>query len=604
MSIPVGTKFIGISPNVNTAERKSAQANSPSEVYTIEDIKDGGVPDSRTITINGTTSDLTANRTYTVTDANLSTSDITTNNVSTSKHGFAPKAPNDIGQFLSGDGTWRTINTGITVGTTAVTSGTDGRVFFQAGGVVQQDAAFNWDNTNKRLGVGANATSPSSVIFVRSNTSTAHDVLQLSNGFYGNSIFRVRDNATASDSTIGSVFVNARIYGGNNTIKGTEFDLGGYGLGASYGENAGNSVWLTNQGNNGDGSGTAVIAVNSNFYFNFQTTKRIKFEAVTGNFGIGNVGTLGARLDVRAQGALSTDIAFRVRNSADTANLASINGVGDIALGLGATGVTVSSYPFISIGSSAKASQFGLSIGTNAGINQDNGDRRNIYIGADCASSGTNRTAYANIGIGNRALLAINSGQFNIAIGLGASPGEGAGEAISTGNENVIVGVGAGASITTGNVNTAIGRYAGSQNVSGSSNTQIGYAVDQANAQNKSHITAIGMRLRSSHNGVIMLGSSGNTGTVAPSIVDDAAQFHFRSDLQSLFFNKNTNVVLKSNSALTSGTHFEAAATNTLTIHNGTAPITTIANAGQLYVEGGALKFRGGSGTITTIAVA
>jgi hypothetical protein len=39
MSIPVGTKFIGISPNVNTAERKSAQANSPSEVYTIEEIR-------------------------------------------------------------------------------------------------------------------------------------------------------------------------------------------------------------------------------------------------------------------------------------------------------------------------------------------------------------------------------------------------------------------------------------------------------------------------------------------------------------------------------------------------------------------------------------
>jgi hypothetical protein len=245
-----------------------------------------------------------------------------------------PKTDGTAGQVLQTNGSgvvsFQTIATGITVGTTAVTSGTNGRVFFQAGGVVQQDGAFNWDNTNKRLGIGANATSPSSVIFVRSNTSTAHDVLQLSNGLYGNSIFRVRDNATASDSTIGSLFVNARIYGGNTTTRGTEFDLGGYGLGASYGENAGNSVWLTNQGNNGDGSGTAVIAVNSNFYFNFQTTKRIKFEAVTGNFGIGNVGTLGARLDVRAQGALSTDIAFRVRNSADTADMFSVRGNGEI----------------------------------------------------------------------------------------------------------------------------------------------------------------------------------------------------------------------------------------------------------------------------------
>jgi hypothetical protein len=52
-----------------------------------------------------------------------------------------------------------TPKTGITVGTTSVTSGTDGRVFFQAGGVVQQDGAFFWDNTNKRLGVGATPAS-------------------------------------------------------------------------------------------------------------------------------------------------------------------------------------------------------------------------------------------------------------------------------------------------------------------------------------------------------------------------------------------------------------------------------------------------------------
>jgi hypothetical protein len=375
--------------------------------------------------------------------------DIVTNKVYT-----LPLVDGTNGQVLSTNGSgvlsFATAGGGITVGTTAVTSGTDGRVFFQAGGVVQQDSAFFWDNTNKRLGVGA---TPASTV----------------------------------------------------------------------------------------------------------------------------------RLDVRAQGALSTDIAFRVRNSADTQNLMSIAGNGDVAIGLNATGVTAAGYPFTSIGSGAKASQYGLSIGTNAGANQDNGDRRNIYIGHDAASSGTNRTAYANIAIGNRALLAINSGQFNIAIGLGPSSGEGAGEAISTGSENVIVGVGAGASITTGGTNTNIGRYAGAQNVTGASNTQVGYAVDQGTGTNKSHITAIGMRLRSSHNGVIMLGSSGNTGVVAPSIADDAAQFHFRSTSQSFFFNKNTNVVLRSNSALTSGTHFEAAATNTFTIHNGTAPVANIADAYAQY---------------------
>ena len=49
--------------------------------------------------------------------------------------------------------------TGITIGTTAITSGTDGRVLFQSGGVVQQDSTLFWDNTNKRLGIGATPAS-------------------------------------------------------------------------------------------------------------------------------------------------------------------------------------------------------------------------------------------------------------------------------------------------------------------------------------------------------------------------------------------------------------------------------------------------------------
>ena len=41
-----------------------------------------------------------------VKDSDLSTSDVTTNNVSTSKHGFAPKSPNDATKFLDGTGAY------------------------------------------------------------------------------------------------------------------------------------------------------------------------------------------------------------------------------------------------------------------------------------------------------------------------------------------------------------------------------------------------------------------------------------------------------------------------------------------------------------------
>ena len=49
----------------------------------------------------------------------------------------------------------------------------------------------------------------------------------------------------------------------------------------------------------------------------------------TNGIGIGMT-TLGARLDVLAQGALSTDIAFRVRNSVDSSNHFTVKGNGVI----------------------------------------------------------------------------------------------------------------------------------------------------------------------------------------------------------------------------------------------------------------------------------
>jgi hypothetical protein len=57
-------------------------------------------------------------------------------------------------------------------------------------------------------------------------------------------------------------------------------------------------------------------------------------------------------------------------------------------------------------------------------------------------------------------------------------------------------------------------------------------------------------------------------------------------------------------SGLSLGSFQYGGGTNVLAITNGTAPTSTVANAGLLYVEAGALKFRGGLGTITTIAVA
>jgi hypothetical protein len=47
---------------------------------------------------------------------------------------------------------------------------------------------------------------------------------------------------------------------------------------------------------------------------------------------------------------------------------------------------------------------------------------------------------------------------------------------------------------------------------------------------------------------------------------------------------------------------FGTSAAKVIGIADGTAPSTSPAGMGQLYVEAGALKYRGSSGTVTTIA--
>ena len=92
----------------------------------------GGVPTTRTLTINGTTQDLSADRTF-------------------------------------------TISTGITIGTTAITSGTVGRVLFEGtGNVVQESANLFWDNTNGRLGIGT--STPNAPIHILYNPASQNGI--------------------------------------------------------------------------------------------------------------------------------------------------------------------------------------------------------------------------------------------------------------------------------------------------------------------------------------------------------------------------------------------------------------------------------------------
>lgn len=72
---------------------------------------------------------------------------------------------------------------GITIGTTAITSGAVGRVLFEgSGNVVQESANLFWDNTNGRLGIGT--TTPDQTLVVNGNVKVTN--LNTASGYTGN----------------------------------------------------------------------------------------------------------------------------------------------------------------------------------------------------------------------------------------------------------------------------------------------------------------------------------------------------------------------------------------------------------------------------------
>jgi hypothetical protein len=190
----------------------------------------GGVPTSRTLTINGTTQDLSADRTF-------------------------------------------TISTGITIGTTAITSGTVGRVLFEGtGNVVSESANLFWDNTNGRLGIGT--SSPSAFLDVKGNAIFGT----------GNAVSVGSDQVlTLRSSTTTSRFYLQNSGTGTNALSGVSFDLS-------------NSIFeITNR----QASGTIALITNG--------AERMRI-ASTGNVLINTTTDAGFKLDVNGTAIFRSNI--------------------------------------------------------------------------------------------------------------------------------------------------------------------------------------------------------------------------------------------------------------------------------------------------------
>jgi len=99
-------------------------------------------------------------------------------------------------------------------------------------------------------------------------------------------------------------------------------------------------------------NGTTIAQKNSNFFWD-DTNNRLNIGGITSNT---------ARVGIKAPGALSTDIALRVRNSADTADLLSLNGTSILVLRAPVS--DIATFAVVSAGNAAKIELIGSSYNT------------------------------------------------------------------------------------------------------------------------------------------------------------------------------------------------------------------------------------------------
>lgn len=206
-------------------------------------------------------------------------------------------------------------------------------------------------------------------------------------------------------------------------------------------------------------------------------------------------------------------------------------------------------------GENISSGQLNVAVGRQALFNCDTGSS-NLAIGA--GSLNTLTSGGFNVGVGENSLYGVTSGVRNVGIG------EYAGQSITDGTANVCVGKNSGQGMTGGTANVF---------VSGNhSNTSTGITTGSWN---------------------VVLGNPTSVGNVSNHFVAADGQGN-----DKLFVNSDGSFAFASKGSFGGGQKVAFIPNAT------TVPTTNPTGGGVLYVESGALKFRGSSGTVTTIAAA
>jgi len=278
--------------------------------------------------------------------------------------GFVPETRtltiNGVAQDLSADRSW-TISTGLTVGTTPISSGTIGRVLFQGtGNVLQQSSSLFWDSTNNRLGIGTSTPAqPLDVVGdIRATSSLLVGPGTNSAGFYSPTTNQLAGFTNSVERF--RVFSNGNFVINTLTDAGFRLDVNGtarintltIGLGAGQ---VSTNTALGNVALNANTTGASNTAVG---YFAMNNNRggtnntAVGLQSLLDNQN-GNANTaIGRNALLNTSGSNNTAIGFQ----AGSVGVPNTTGENNIFIGYQATGVSASQSNRTWIGNSSTTS--------------------------------------------------------------------------------------------------------------------------------------------------------------------------------------------------------------------------------------------------------
>jgi hypothetical protein len=160
--------------------------------------------------------------------------------------------------------------------------------------------------------IGGNSTQPTELRFMEdSDNGTNYVALKASNSLSADTTYTL----PTADGTSGQVLST----NGTGTLSWTNNDSGLTVNSTAIASGTAGGVFFQNASNQ--------LSQSSDLFWD-NTNSRLSIAQ-------GNAPS--ARLDIRAQGILSTDIVFRIRNSSDSGNLLTFQGDGNVAIGLAST---------------------------------------------------------------------------------------------------------------------------------------------------------------------------------------------------------------------------------------------------------------------------